>query len=207
MIVILDYEVGNVASIRNMLSSLGVKSILSREKKDLESALGIILPGVGSFDAAMHALQSFDLVGCLNELVLGKKIPLLGICLGMQLLARSSEEGTLPGLGWVDATVKKFRISPGLSFAPKIPHMGWNKVEWSEESLFSTTQENRFYFSHSYHFETEEKNRVIGRCHYISPFVAAFRKDNVYGVQFHPEKSHSFGKTVLRNFAGLACQR
>lgn len=202
MIVIVDYDIGNIGSIKNMLRSLGHDAKISRQQSDLETCDRIILPGVGSFDNAMKNLKKYDLITLLSFLTLEKKKPFLGICLGMQLLATHSEEGVLPGLGWIDATVRKFKQEDDPSGAMRIPHMGWKNIAWVENAPLSTGigQDGRFYFVHSYHVACNDKRDVQGTATYGKTFSAAVRKNNILGVQFHPEKSHRFGKQLLKNF-------
>ena len=203
MIAVLDYGMGNVGSILNMFQRVNVPARLTASRQEIERASKIVLPGVGAFDHGMRNLRSATFYKVLQEQVRDRGIPLLGICLGMQLLARSSEEGTEVGLGWVDARVVRFRplVTDGL----KVPHMGWNLVELRRASaLFADMYpEPRFYFVHSYHCVCEDPGDVLATSAYGSQFVAALQHGNVYGVQFHPEKSHKFGMRILENFARL----
>lgn len=201
MIAVIDYEMGNVGSVLNMLRKLRIDAKLTRDRKDLDRARGIILPGVGSFDRGMEQLHKHDLITILNGLVVGGGKPCLGICLGMQLMARGSEEGGSPGLGWIDNTVRRFcpdQERPKL----RIPHMGWNFVKpvdpihWLFEGLPSPS---RFYFVHSYHYP-RDMHDAVGITEYIKPFASAFAKNNILGCQFHPEKSHSCGLGLFSNF-------
>lgn len=201
MIVVVDYGVGNLGSIFNMLRRVGGQAIISSRAEDVRVAEKLILPGVGSFDNAMARLQESGLVPVLAERVLGDGTPILGICLGMQLLTKGSEEGRLPGLGWVDAETRRFSFDPATA-GLKIPHMGWNSVEFVAPDVlckgFADTP--RFYFAHSYHVVCENPKEGIGQAWYGYDFTAVLRKDNIRGTQFHPEKSHRFGMTILRNF-------
>lgn len=206
MIAVVNFGSGNMGSIFNMLKRLGAKAIISSDANDIAGARKIILPGVGSFDQAIKSLQDLDLIGVLNEKVLRFKTPIMGICLGMQLLTKNSEEGSLPGLGWIDAEVVKFRLeNEGKNL--KIPHMGWNTVKMSKDSyLFKDMPgEPRFYFAHSYHVVCKRKSNVIARTAYGCDFVSAVQQDNIMGVQFHPEKSHRFGLRLLKNFVEYQC--
>ncbi len=204
MITIVDYGMGNLGSIQNMLRKMGFESIISSDSQIILQAQKLILPGVGAFDKAMINLQNLDLIIPLNQKVLKQSTPILGICLGMQLLAENSEEGVLPGLGWIKANVKRFQSNgwPAL----KIPHMGWNVVvATAKNNLFSKMPYNemRFYFVHSYYFECQEEGIQIGSTKYGKNFTSAINKKNIWGVQFHPEKSHKFGMQLLKNFALL----
>jgi glutamine amidotransferase len=201
MIVIVDYGMGNLGSIVNMLKKIGVKATISSDADTLAAAPKLLLPGVGAFDKAMERIVASGLKTILDEQVLVQKKPILGICLGMQLLTRGSEEGKLAGLGWVPASTKRFPGLPGL----RIPHMGWNRVYPSNPSLFTRDlpEESRFYFVHSYCVQTDLIEHSLLKCHYGIDFDAAIQKENIYGAQFHPEKSHRFGMQLLKNFANL----
>lgn len=203
MVLVVDYRMGNIGSILNMFKRINVKAIVSSDAREIERAEKIVLPGVGSFDVGMRNLRSMGLIDPLRARVVEQRIPLLGICLGMQLLAKSSEEGNEPGLGWVDAKVVKFEA--GLAANMKIPHMGWNSIQLSRECLlFRGMYENpRFYFVHSYYVVCRQEADVLTRTLHGVEFVSAFQKDNIIGVQFHPEKSHKFGMKLLENFAAL----
>ncbi|MDP6683411.1 MAG: imidazole glycerol phosphate synthase subunit HisH [Desulfobacterales bacterium] len=205
MIVIIDFGIGNIGSILNMLKKLGGAAICSADRDTIKNADKLILPGVGSFDHAISKLKASGLVQILNRLVLERQTPILGICLGMQLFAKKSEEGKIKGLGWIDATVKRFDFEEGVSNL-KIPHMGWNRVEIQKEIiLFDGMPDNhRFYFVHSYHLECHGEGNVAGLTRYGYPFVSMIRKGNIFGVQFHPEKSHRYGMQLLKNFAEIS---
>lgn len=205
MIVIVDYKMGNVGSILNMLKKIGAPAIVSSDPRDIERADKLILPGVGAFDNGMANLGQMGFMSELNDKVLNEKTPVLGICLGMELLTRGSEEGKLPGLGWIAADTIRFRFdqkSNGL----KIPHMGWNSTDVVRaDSLFKGLDgEARFYFVHSYHVVCHNEDDVLARTHHGYDFVAAVQRDNIFGTQFHPEKSHRYGMRVLKNFVELA---
>ncbi len=203
-IVIIDYGMGNLGSIKNMLKHLDIPSIISSELSDIESANKLILPGVGAFDNGMKNITEMGLTEVLNNMVNEEKIPILGICLGMQLFARKSEEGILPGLGWIDAEIRKFRFN-GDNRNLKVPHMGWNLAKTIKKSrLFDDMYDDpRFYFVHSYYFVYMDDSDLLCQTHHGHNFASAVEKNNIYGVQFHPEKSHKFGMKLLENFAGL----
>jgi len=199
MITIIDYGLGNLGSIENMLRKIGVDCIVSSDGSDIEKASKIILPGVGSFDRGMENLKNLGFLPILNKKVLKEKKLVLGVCLGMQLFASKSEEGKKSGLGWIEGEVKKFNLSGN-----KIPHMGWNNIEIKKEDplLSGIDGKARFYFIHSYHFVCLEENILAGTDYGYS-FASVIRKENIFGVQFHPEKSHKFGMKLLSNFAKL----
>lgn len=201
MILIFDYGVGNLASIANMLKKVGVKSKISNDEQDLAAADKIILPGVGSFEYGMGQLKSLPSFLKLEEEVLVKKKPLLGICLGAQLLFEKSDEGDAVGLGWVKGTVVRFDDSRFVH-NEKVPHMGWNYVKSMKGStlLNGFDEKVRFYFVHSYHFKLDNVNDGLLSTEYGYEFVAAVEHGNILGVQFHPEKSHKFGLQLLSNF-------
>jgi len=200
MITIIDYGLGNVGSIANMVKKVGGKNIITSNKDEIKKAKKLLLPGVGAFDNAVKNLKKQDLWNTVKEKVLINKTPILGICLGMQLLTKGSEEGELEGFGFVDAYAKKFGFE---NSDLKIPHMGWNTIKLQKKSfLFEgmENQENRFYFVHSYMVECGEKKDILTTTHYGYNFTSSFEKDNVVGCQFHPEKSHKFGMTLFKNF-------
>ena len=203
MIVILDYGMGNSGSILNMLRKVGGSAIISRKKEDLLKANGIIIPGVGRFDSAMKMLQDFDLIDPLNRIKSEGVVPILGICLGMQLFFKYSSEGCENGLGWIDGEVKKFNFSScEKGHNLKVPHMGWNSISVNEsQNIFKDLDfESRFYFVHSYYVDCENDNDVLTYTNYGRKFVSSFQRENVTGVQFHPEKSHRYGMNLLNNF-------
>jgi imidazole glycerol-phosphate synthase subunit HisH len=202
MITLIDYGLGNILAFQNVYKRLNIEVRLARTAADLEGATRLILPGVGAFDHAMELLERSGMRARLDELVLERTMPVLGICVGMQILARSSEEGKLPGLGWIDGRVRHFNALGAHSLL--IPHMGWNDVQPVARTLFDQLMtEARFYFLHSYYFECTRPQDVAAISTYGTDFCSAVHSGNIYGVQFHPEKSHHFGTQLLRNFAGL----
>ncbi|WP_010323328.1 imidazole glycerol phosphate synthase subunit HisH [Marinobacterium stanieri] len=206
MIKVLDYGMGNCGSIKNMLRYLGTDAEIVNQPERLSDAKAIILPGIGSYDHGAKYLDPFKDI--LEQKVLHEGIPFLGICLGMQLLLERSEEGKLPGLGWIKGEVKRFNFSSLKDQRPLvIPHMGWNMVKPVQVTALSTPIENnipdRFYFVHSYHADQVPEENKILQCCYGYDFTCGIQCNNVYGVQFHPEKSHKFGKHLLKNFIEL----
>jgi glutamine amidotransferase len=203
MLAIINYGLGNLTSIRNMCRRIGVEAEITADPSVIESAGRLILPGVGHFRKGMENLHSSGLKRLLDRLVLEDKRPILGICLGAQLMTGHSEEGDTDGLGWVDADTIRFRDADlnGL----KVPHMGWREVAVTADGPLwaGLPEEPRFYFVHSYHFEFRQPAEVTATALYGYEFACAFRKDNIYGTQFHPEKSHKFGMRVLENFAAI----
>lgn len=204
MLAIINYGSGNIAAITNILSRLGVAHRVASRPEELADAQKIILPGVGAFDETMGQLEVSGLLPVLNERVLGLKVPVLGICVGMQILAESSEEGRKAGLGWVKGKVRKFRSGEGTKRLA-LPHMGWNDVKPTRAIRLFThlEQDARFYFLHSYYFSCAEAESAIATTDYAGTFACAVNHENVYGVQFHPEKSHHFGVQLIKNFAEL----
>ncbi len=200
MIAIIDYNTGNLGSIRNMLKKLGVDSEVTSEPGRIEAADKLILPGVGAFDAGMDNLGRSGLIPLLEERALRGCVPVLGICLGMQLMTRRSAEGQRDGLGWIDAEAVRFETREE---APKVPHMGWNRVEPTRRSPLTDglPEEPRFYFVHSYHVLCRREEDVLLTTRYGLTFHSAFQRGNIAGVQFHPEKSHTYGMRLLHNFA------
>lgn len=200
---ILNYGIGNLGSIQKMLEKIGYGSILISSVSDFRRVKKIILPGVGHFSEGVRALNESALRDPLIEFVENKNSLLMGICLGMQLLCKHSEEGDVEGLGLVDAAVRKFDFSNQPSL--KVPHMGWNKLRTARENplLPMDEEERRFYFVHSYKVLPNNPDISIGQCDYGGEFCAAFQQGNVFGVQFHPEKSHRFGMALMKRFLEL----
>ncbi|MHB0925491.1 MAG: imidazole glycerol phosphate synthase subunit HisH [Gallionellaceae bacterium] len=204
MIHVVDYGLGNVQAFLTMFKRLGFDAIRAQTAADLTGASKIILPGVGAFDHAIELLDQSGMRSSLEALVLQGKVPVLGICVGMQILASSSDEGRLPGLGWVPGKVRSFRTNEQSASLP-LPHMGWNDVQPKPGApLFAGLESDaRFYFLHSYYFECDAPSHVAATASYGLDFSCAVSAGNVYGVQFHPEKSHHFGTKLLKNFAEL----
>ena len=203
MIAIIDYGVGNIKAFSNIYKNLNIEYKIAKNINDFENVSKLILPGVGSFDHAMTSLQNSGMKEKLDELVLEKKLPVIGICVGMQMLAKSSEEGLLQGLGWIDGIVKKFDKSK-INNGP-LPHMGWNTLNIQKKNkIFENLEENpRYYFLHSYYFECNNKEDVIATATYGEKFDCMVNHKNIYGIQCHPEKSHHNGIKLLKNFGEI----
>jgi glutamine amidotransferase len=201
MITIIDYGMGNPRSIQNMLKRIGSNSEITSEKNKILNSSKIILPGVGAFDPAMQKINDLGIREVLDLKANKEKIPVLGICLGMQLLTKSSEEGSLPGLGWISAETKKFNLEKDY----KVPHMGWNSIKLNSDNRILSGMDDscRYYFVHSYYVQVEKSENSILTCNYGMEFDAGINSGNIYGFQFHPEKSHKFGKQLLENFIKL----
>jgi glutamine amidotransferase len=202
-VAIVDYGMGNLHSVKRKLDRIGVYPHLTADPTELLRADKLLLPGVGHFGKAMEHLQTLGLVPALHEAVVERKTPILGICLGMQLFARHSQEGDAEGLGWIDADVTRFAIDDTLRF--KVPHMGWNGVRIARSSplLDGVTKQTEFYFVHAYHMVCRDPEDVLCDTDYAYPFTSVVQRGNLYGVQFHPEKSHDAGEVMLRNFLYL----
>jgi imidazole glycerol-phosphate synthase subunit HisH len=202
-IAIIDYGMGNVFSIQKKLNQLACKSIITNKKEDIATASRIILPGVGHFSRAMENLSKLGLIEVLNESVLHNKKPILGICLGMQLMASFSEEGNVKGLNWFDANVRRFDLKDKVRY--KVPHTGWNQIEIAKNSnlMKNLNNDSEFYFVHAYYVECNNSSDILTRTEYEIPFTSAIEKENIVGVQFHPEKSHDYGFQLLKNFISL----
>tara|TARA_B100000212_G_scaffold340621_1_gene321719 strand:- start:390 stop:1010 length:621 start_codon:yes stop_codon:yes gene_type:complete len=203
LITILDYGLGNIKAFEQVFKNMGRNAIIVSNSEDLKKATKIVLPGVGSFDWAMKMLNNSGLKETLNELVIEKKIDILGVCVGMQIMAKKSEEGNLPGLGWIDAEIKKINT---LKCKKKLslPHMGWNDVTIinKKSRLFKGFDNPLFYFLHSYYIVPNCDSDVAAYSSYVHKFPVSIEFDNIFGTQFHPEKSHGWGEKLLKNFVG-----
>lgn len=201
MIVIIDYGMGNLGSILNMLKKIGAPAIISADAREIESAEKLILPGVGAFDTGMKRLRELGMLDLLNDKVLNKKTPTLGVCLGMQLLMKQSAEGRERGLGWIDGEAIRFQFDPQQKNL-KIPHMGWNTLAVQQNGALAQNmpQDARFYFVHSYHVVCHNAADVVATTDYGYAFPSMLQHENIVAAQFHPEKSHRFGMLVYKNF-------
>jgi glutamine amidotransferase len=201
MVAIVDYGVGNVQAIRNIIKKVGGQSVITHSEEEIQSAEKLILPGVGSFGYCREQLTKRNLIPLLEDQVLLKKKLILGLCVGAQLMTRQSEEGHVEGLGWVNADTVKFDEAR----QPVIPHMSWTDVHFTEHTTLGVglESESRFYFVHSYHFAFHDQHQVLATAKAGYEFACAFHKENIFGVQFHPEKSHRFGMRLMTNFLQL----
>lgn len=204
MITIVDYGLGNIRAFVNVYERLNIKTKVAHNAEDIRYAAKIILPGVGAFDYAMSQLNASGMRDELDKQVLENKVPVVGICVGMQMLAKSSDEGRLSGLGWIDGKVKLFDIA-FVPYKTRLPHMGWNSINPVNENplLAGFNAESRFYFLHSYYFVCNRTEEVIATTTYGIQYASAVNKENIFGIQFHPEKSHSNGIQLLHNFSNL----
>jgi glutamine amidotransferase len=202
MIIVIDSGFGNVGSVSNMLRKIGCSYVVSNKSDDLLNADKIIVPGVGSFDNGMRLLKQGSWINALENACLKRKTPILGICLGMQILFEKSEEGIYCGLGWIKGSVKRINSFDGII---KVPHMGWNSLDIKTHNsrLFNDLSYPRFYFSHSYCVDCFDLNNISASTFYGENIIASVEKDNIFGVQFHPEKSHNFGLKILKNFCEM----
>jgi glutamine amidotransferase len=199
MITIINYGLGNIKAFQNVFTKLGIQHNVASEPNELLKAEKVILPGVGAFDWAMSSLNKSGMRDALDDMVLRKKIPILGVCVGMQMMANESEEGFLPGLGWIDGVVLRLdQSSPYKKIS--LPHMGWNDTENIRGSLFLGISDPQFYFLHSYYFRANNESNIIAKTNYGIEFASAVQSQNIFGVQFHPEKSHGWGVSLLKNF-------
>ena len=202
MIKIINYGLGNVKAFYNIYKSLGIECEICESPESIQDAIKLILPGVGSFDWAMYKLNNSGMREILDKLVLEKKIPILGICIGMQIMMEQSEEGKEKGLSWIKGN--NLHLSINNSNELKYPHMGWNNIEFNDNFLFKNIVNPNFYFLHSYHVELHNNCQAEAYAKYGKKFTCAFsNNDNIFGVQFHPEKSHSSGVKLLENFSNL----
>jgi glutamine amidotransferase len=204
MITIVDYGLGNILAFVNVYKGLGIPVAIAKEASELTFATKLILPGVGAFDHAMQLLTQSGMRDALDEMVMSREVPVLGVCVGMQILALASEEGHMPGLGWVPGKVHSFRSNQQSARMP-LPHMGWNDIRLHGASLLfeGFGGDERFYFLHSYYFECDHKEDILAETVYGTRFSCAVQRNNIFGVQFHPEKSHKFGTQLLKNFANI----
>ncbi len=202
-LIIVDYGTGNLTSVKKKMDALMVDSVISSDPKDIINCHQLILPGVGHFGKAMSKLAELNLLDALNEAVLAKKTPILGICLGMQLMAKKSEEGNVAGLGWFDFDVVRFSVSNKVKY--KIPHIGWNQISIKKNSLLMNKIPNlsEFYFLHSFHSKVNNQSDVLNETTYDYVFPSAVERENIFGVQYHPEKSYEVGAQLLKNFVEL----
>ena len=202
-ITIIDFGMGNLQSIKRKFNKAGANAIITSDPFEIINADKLVLPGVGHFKNAIQNLKDLKLWEVLNEAVLVKKTPILGICLGMQLMSEHSEEGDIDGLGWFDANVVKFKIKDSLKF--KVPHKGWNSlIVLKPSKLFNEIDlKTEFYFVHSFHFQCNNKSDILSETVYENKFVSAVQKENIFGFQFHPEKSHDSGELLLKNFTKI----
>ena len=205
MIKILDYGLGNIQAFLNIYKKLHIPIQVAKSESDLEGANKLILPGVGHFDYAMQKFNDSGMREKVENLVLNNNVPVLGVCVGMQIMATSSEEGNESGLGWINGTIKNLRSIVKVDDSLPLPHMGWNSVKPNHEDLFNNIDSNglEFYFLHSYYFDCALQENCIASTEYGSNFCCAINNKNIFGVQFHPEKSHHFGVNLLKNFAEL----
>ena len=204
MLVVVDYGMGNVGSVLNMFRRIGAEPVLSADPATIASASKLVLSGVGAFDTGMRHLRSAGLIDPLNEAVLGRQVPVIGLCLGMHLLTEGSEEGELPGLGWIPGKTVRFRF--GGDTPLKVPHMGWNEITVQHDApiVHDLLPASRFYFVHSYHVTCEVESDVAATTDYGYAFPSIVQHDTIMGTQFHPEKSHKFGMRLLDRFVALS---
>lgn len=204
MVIIIDYGMGNLGSIQNMIKKIGGQALVSSKEEEIDGAHKLILPGVGAFDKGISCLENLNLVSTLHRKVFQQKTPILGICLGMQLFTKKSEEGKLDGLGWIDGETMRFKFDSAQNHL-KIPHMGWNtaRIRHDSKLMKDLGEEPQFYFAHSYHVVCQNPRDPLLTTQYGYEFASAVERENIYGVQFHPEKSHRFGMRLFKNFLEL----
>jgi imidazole glycerol-phosphate synthase subunit HisH len=202
-VTIVDYGTGNLSSVKRSLDRLNVRSVVSSHAIDILNTDKIILPGVGHFATAMSRLHALNLIEPLNEAVLIEKKPVLGICLGMEVMARRSDEGNAEGLGWFDASIVRFNISNNLKY--KVPHIGWNQIRIKKNSILMrhVPEGSEFYFVHSYYMQLSNPSDLLSETEYEAYYPSSVARDNIFGVQYHPEKSHDVGEQLLKNFVEL----
>jgi imidazole glycerol-phosphate synthase subunit HisH len=199
---VIDYDIGNVGSVINMLKHVGAEARLASTAAEIDAARALLLPGVGHFGYAMDVLRERGFIEPIKRKVMEDQVPILGICLGMQLLSKGSEEGNAEGFGFLDAHFERIAPAGGL----KVPHMGWNVINVKQPNpVLSQAADQRFYFVHSYKAVCDRDDEIVATCSYGEEFCCAYGRDNVYGVQFHPEKSHRFGMDLFRRFVAFAC--
>ena len=204
MIGIIKYGLGNVTAFANIYKKLDVPHKILRNKEDFQKISKLILPGVGAFDHAMDLFTKSSMREITEEMVLNKKIPVLGVCVGMQMMSESSEEGALKGLGWIKGKVVKFKTED-LEGGSPMPHMGWNQIySNSKDKLIEELNNEKFYFLHSYYLKPKDKNVILSTTNYGLSFCSAVKNENIYGMQCHPEKSHSSGIRLLKNFSNIS---
>jgi imidazole glycerol-phosphate synthase subunit HisH len=205
MIAIIDYGCGNIRAFENVFKKLNVSIKVVSQENELADVTGLILPGVGAFDFVMQSFNQSGMRDCVERKIIDDKIPVLGVCAGMQIMAHASEEGKEAGLGWIAGTVKHFETTQ-IPYSTKVPHMGWNTIHPEPSKIFSGIATGAlYYFVHSYYFSPELSESVIATSNYGGNFASAVANENIYGVQFHPEKSHSAGIGLLKNFSELVC--
>ena len=202
-IVIIDYGMGNLRSVQKKFQRVGAEAIISSNLEEISLSKKLVLPGIGHFANGVSNLKKNGMWEILNRKVLDEKVPILGICLGMQLMAKHSEEGNIDGLGWFDAEIVKFRVNNQLKY--KVPHMGWNNAILNKDSLLfkDISEESLYYFVHSYHIKCNNIEDVLTTTEYEYSFTSSIQKDNIYGTQFHPEKSHEWGELLYKNFSNI----
>lgn len=203
MVVIIDYGVGNLRSILSKFERLKIEATVSSDEDEIRRADKLVFPGIGHFEAGMANLEASGLVSVLEDMAIRREIPLLGICLGMQMLTRGSDESVRPGLGWIAGEVKKFDFPQSSDKLLRVPHMGWNQVRMTPPSSLTAdiAPDARFYFAHSYYVVADKPDHVVGMTWYGHDFVSIIKQDNIWATQFHPEKSHQAGLQIIRNFA------